>query len=213
VASVSGFFEVSLLSRQSAGVVSDAEANANDLRQGVIGSLQLLVTLATAGVFLTWFYRAYKNLSRVGVRGLKYSPGWAVGGFFVPLLNLERPYEMMRELWFRSYPPALGESDGTPEGHSSSSERPTVALVGWWWGLFLLSGILGRISTRITLAADPTLKQLIGSVGDLISDLLDIPAAWLAIRLVGYITRWQNERASGLPAAPLPPAIANIPVN
>jgi len=201
VAAVSGFFEISLLHRIGAGLISETEANANDLRQGAIGILQFLITLATAAAFLTWFYRAHKNLPRLGARNLEYSPGWAVGGFFVPFLNLVRPYQVMREVWCRSYPQSP-ESGATLEGQSP--QTPTLTLVGWWWGLFLLSGALGRISARIALAGDPTLQQLkIGSVASLISDLIDIPTAWLAIRIIGHITPWQNERASHLPAPPV----------
>ena len=140
-----------------------------------------------------------------------------MGGFFVPFLNLVRPYQVMREVWCSSYLPSL-ESGATPEGQSP--QPPTLTLVGWWWGLFLLSGALGRISARIALAGDPTLQQLkIGSVASLISDLIDIPTAWLAIRIIGQINRWQNERASRLaappvtlvPSVPPPPPIAPPP--
>ena len=213
VAAVSGFFEISLLNRMGAGVISETEANANDLRQGAIGILQFLITLATAAAFLTWFYRAHKNLPRLGARNLEYPPGWAVGGFFVPFLNLVRPYQVMREVWCRSYPPSP-ESGSTPEGQPP--QPPTLTLVGWWWGLFLLSAALGRVSARIALAGDPTLQQLkLGSVASLISDLIDFPTAWLAIRIVGQINRWQNERASRLPAptaAPPPPIAPPPPV-
>jgi hypothetical protein len=209
IAAVSGFFEISLLNQIGAGVISETEANANDLRQGAIGILQFLITLATAAAFLTWFYRMHKNLPRLGARNLQYSPGWAVGGFFVPFLNLVRPYQVMREVWCRSYPPS-SESGATPEGQPP--QPPALTLVGWWWGLFLLSGAFGRISARIALAGDPTLQQLkIGSVASLISDLMDIPTAWLAIRIIGTITLWQNERASRLAAPAPPPPIAPPP--
>src|SRR5262249_8712102 len=94
-------------------------------------------------------------------------------------------------------------------------QPPTLTLVGWWWGLFLLSSAVGRIAARIALAGDPTLEQLkVGSVASLISDLLDIPTAWLAILIIGHITRWQEERAirlSPATAAP-PPPVAPPPV-
>jgi hypothetical protein len=214
---VSGFFEISLLNRVGAGVISDADANANDLRQGVTYILQLLIILSTAVAFLTWFYRAHKNLPRLGARNLEYSPGWAVGGFFVPFLNLVRPYQVMREVWHCSNPSAL-ESNATPEGQPP--QPPNLALLRWWWGLFLLSWAFGRIAARVAMSKDPTLEQLkLGSVTSLINDLLDIPTAWLAIRIIGQTNRSQNERASHLLAAPVtlvppvppPPPIAPPP--
>jgi Domain of unknown function (DUF4328) len=202
VAVVSGFFELSLLSRMGGGAISEAEANANDVRQAAIGILQFVISLATAAGFLTWFYRAHKNLPSLGARNLEYSPGWAIGGFFVPFLNLVRPFQVMREVWRFSYPSAV-ESGATPEGPSHHPSRPTLAPVGWWWGLFLLSAAFGRIATRIALAGNPSLELLkVGSVASLTSDLLDIPTAWLAIRIIGHIRGWQNEMSSHLPASP-----------
>ena len=218
VAATSDAFEFSLLSRTGAGVVSEAEATANDLRQGAIALLQLLIFIASAAAFLTWSYRVHKNLPALGARNLKYSPGWAVGGFFVPFLNCARPFQVMEEAWRRSYFLAH-ESDPTPQTHPQHPEPPTFALVQWWWGLLLLSAAFGRLGARI-VAGDPTLEQLkAGSVVSVISDLLDIPAAWLAIRIIGYITRWQDERASRIqilpmaPPPPIPPPPKSLHVN
>ncbi len=118
----------------------------------------------------------------------------------------------MREVWRRSYPSAP-ESGGTPEGQSQRSEPPTLAPVRWWWGLFLVSGAIGNIGARVAMAGDPTLEQLkFGSVASLISDLLDVPTAWLAIRIIGHITGWQNERSSRLPLPPAAPPTESLQV-
>src|SRR5262249_41598065 len=212
VAAVSGFFEISLLNRIGAGVISETEANANDLRQGAIGILQFLITLATAAAFLTWFYRAHKNLPRLGARYLQYSSGWAVGGFFVPILGLVRPFQVMREVWCHSYPPSP-ESGATAEGQPP--QPPTLTLVGWWWGLFLLSSAVGRIASRIALAGHPPQKRLkLGGGVFLIFIFLDTPTGGRAILILDHITRWREERASGLSAAPAapPPPVAPPPV-
>ena len=59
-----------------------AEATASDNRQAAIGSIYLVLFVLTAILFLMWIHRAHRNLPSLGSSSLKYSPGWAVGGFF-----------------------------------------------------------------------------------------------------------------------------------
>jgi hypothetical protein len=62
-------------------------ANTIDERQAAIGLLQSGLYLACAVAFPMWMHRAYKALVAARLPGLRYSPAWAAGGFFVPVLN------------------------------------------------------------------------------------------------------------------------------
>jgi hypothetical protein len=191
----SGLLQIDLLSRAASEGISEAEAASNDTRQQVVGVLQGVVYLGTAVAFLTWFYRVHKNLSALRNRSLKYSPGWAVGGFFVPFLNLVRPFQVMCEVWHGSDPDGV-ERDSAPERAAIRDQLGTPALVGWWWALFLISGIAGNIVTRMSFSADLTLQKLqVLSVLLVCSDLLDVLAAIVAVRLVSRVTDRQSERA------------------
>jgi len=97
VGTVSRCLQIALLSGMSEGISEDAAA-ANDARQAIISVLQLLIILATAGAFVPWLYRVHKNLSSLGARKLDCTSGWAVGLFFIPILNLFRPFQVMREV-------------------------------------------------------------------------------------------------------------------
>src|SRR5688572_9717366 len=66
--------------------------------------VEFLGFVAAIVVFLVWMRRSYINLKALGVRGLEYSPGWAVGCWFIPFVNLVRPYTIMKEIWTRSDP-------------------------------------------------------------------------------------------------------------
>ena len=192
---VSGLLQIELLSRATSGGISDAEAAANDSRQQVIGVLQFLLVLGTAVAFLTWLHRMHKNLPALGGRELKYTPGWAVGGFFVPFLNLVRPLQVMREVWHGSDPAGL-ERDDASGGPATRNQLGTPPLVGWWWALFLITSVLGNITARMAFAPNQTLDQLQAVSGLLVfSDLLEVPSVLVAIRLVGRLTSWQTERA------------------
>ncbi len=51
---------------------------------------------------LVWIYRATKNLFLHHVADLKFSPGWSVGWFFVPIANIWMPIKVMRQLYLAS---------------------------------------------------------------------------------------------------------------
>lgn len=84
-----------------------------------------LTYLVSVVIYCKWKYRSYRNLQAFSDEGGLYSPGWAVGYYFVPIMNLFRPFQIMREL--------LNRSAGHPASNSSG-------LVNWWWGLFFLWG-------------------------------------------------------------------------
>ena len=108
--------------------VLDVEGDPNDSRRRLIGSFQIWLFLGTSVAFLFWFHRVQKNLPALGGRELKYTPGWAVGGFFVPFLNLVRPIQVMREVWHGSDPSGL-ERDGAPDGPMIRNQLGTPWLV------------------------------------------------------------------------------------
>jgi len=106
----------------SGGDVSLADAQAADDRQFTIADVQLAVFALTALAFVVWFYRAYENLRPLGVENLRWGSGWAIGGWFVPLLNLVRPKSLANDIW-RGSDPALPPQLERP----SLRARPLVA--------------------------------------------------------------------------------------
>jgi len=56
----------------------------------------------------------------VGTRESRFTPGWAVGYWFVPFVNLVRPYQIVADLWLRS---------DVLNGEGSTERRNAPALV------------------------------------------------------------------------------------
>lgn len=163
------------------------------------GLLQILLYLATVVVFLMWLYRAYGNLPVFGnpVSSLSYSPGWAVGSFFVPFVNLVVPYRAVRELWQKS----------ERFGITLSSQSPP-AFFPLWWGFWIVANVVNNFSFRLEFSGDVT--QETGVIVGLIGDALNIIAAIFAATVVGDIDRRQEATKAALelstPGPPLPPA-------
>lgn len=166
---------------------------------------QFSLQLAEAVLFFVWLYRVQSNLMSLDNEQLEFTPGWAVGWFFIPFANLVKPYQVVREVWRASDPRTLGYE---PAGWATVS---SAVLVGWWWAFHLILAFASRIVAA--LAGNPeTVEQyqqasLISMVG-LIA--LDFPYLAIRWRLVHRIHQMQLARYARLLAAlPKPTAEAS----
>ena len=145
------------------------------------GYIGIIMTIITVVFFIRWFRRAYNNLQSMHVP-LSFSEGWAAGAWFVPFLNLVRPFQIMKEIWYetqRIYP------------HRFPGIQ-TSAMVGWWWTLYLAMNIGNNIVFRMGQSAQ-TLEDLTKfSFGSVIVALITFPAIYFAIALVKKISLWES---------------------
>lgn len=109
------------------------------LGEGVDG-LRALLLLTTGVCFLVWTYRLDTNLRAFGVAGLTVTPGWAAGYFFIPIVNLYKPYQIFSEIWQASDP-----GPAPREGRAWQTLK-APALVGFWWAFWLASGVAERLT-------------------------------------------------------------------
>ncbi|MDP9258382.1 MAG: DUF4328 domain-containing protein [Actinomycetota bacterium] len=111
-----------------------------------LAELWVFVFIANVVVWLVWQHRAQANAQHLTTKKLTFSPGWAVGWWFVPFANLVQPFRAVCELW---------QASGGA-GHSEESTWPALAL--WWiaWlGFELLgSGAASANSASAIAAAD-----------------------------------------------------------
>ena len=182
---VTGVFQYRLLTRAAQDLpVTEAEAAANDTIYGAVGLLQVAFLIAAGIPFLMWLHRTYRNLGSLGTTG-QYSPGWAVGYFFVPILNLFRPYQVLTEIWSGSDPSQHTQDNSL----SIPPEGPT--LVMGWWGLFLASGFLSNSASRMMMREETTSGLQLATGVMLLADLTSVVAAILAILMVKRIEERQ----------------------
>jgi hypothetical protein len=155
------------------GSFTDAEREANDLREGAIGGLQALMTFTTIIVFGRWIVLAHRNLPALGAQDLDVRPGWAVGWYFVPIANLWKPFQAMRTLWNASHDAGkwqLGEGNW---------------ILPVWWTLWLISSFLGNLLMRNGFD-DETLHELTTTTQLMIANcIVDVPLYFIASVLVG----------------------------
>ena len=192
VALGSDLSERALLERIESGeLVTDSEADANDRRQVIVASVQGAVFIVTAAFFIAWFHRAYRNLRALGAKELRFRPGWAVGGWFVPILNLWRPKQIANDIW-RASNPAL------PREAADAWNDPTPPLLLFWWLAFVAGEWLYNVATRLSFQAEEIgeLKTVAGTF--IVGDILWAIAGVLALVVVRRTTARQQGRAAAL---------------
>lgn len=193
VGALSTMSEIGILERmRDGGDWTMEEAEANDLRQALIGFTQLGVFVVTAVLFLVWVHRVVSNSWSFGRRSI--TPGWAVGWYFIPIANLWKPLTAMREAWW------AGEHGRSSPG--ARTARGTPALLGCWWAAWLIAGVLGQVVFRMALRAEQVDELLRSSRVSLASDLWDVPLAFVALAVVHGIVRRHREAEAALAAAP-----------
>ncbi len=74
-------------------------AEASDTRQGLIGICQIAVYIVSAFLILRWIYCANYNAHQLGATEMHFTPGWSIGWYFIPIANLWKPYQAMKEIW------------------------------------------------------------------------------------------------------------------
>jgi hypothetical protein len=176
--------------------VPQPELVSNDSRQQALAILYLLCYAATGVVFLVWFYRAYANLAPLGARHLKQTPGWAVGVWFLPILNFYRPVQVAQEIWRNSDPAAVDDDNDDLD----SGDSPNSTLVGFWWAAWLVDMVVNRISSQMSLKIESPSTLKYATIADMWSQGTGILAATLAIAVVHAIQNRQRTRAEALEA-------------
>ena len=174
------------------------------LMEVLLAVVELALYFATVVFFCVWLYRAYDNLRAFNQWSrLEYSPGWAVGSFFVPFVNLVIPYRAVREVWQKSGPP----------DDALLSEPSPPATFPVWWTFWLLASFAGNISMRASF--NENVAESTSTVISIVAGCLSIVAALLAYLVVDAIDDRQEETSRkiklGKFSAPPPPP-ANLPM-
>lgn len=164
------------------------EPSAPELALACVSLPYLLGFILSAVCFLTWMHRVNGNIPALAGVTPRFSPGWAVGCWFVPIANLVWPYQAVREIWVASAP-------------ASRASARSLALPGWWWAAWLTSNIIGSISGRVSIGAKTAQVAAAAEWYGVLSDAISVAAALLAIVIVRRITADQEQRFAELRGA------------
>lgn len=177
------------------------EVDGNDTTVLALGGLQSLCQLGVGIALIAWLFRAYGNLRRLGVWRLRFDPGWAVGGWFIPLFNLVRPKQILNDVWRGSEP---------VPGPKQLEDHPRVGVVVHvWWAAWVLVSTLTGAELIVQEWAYTLPAQKDATIFAIATDAVYVISAAIAIVAVRAMTKRQSEAiaktlAAGPPVAPWP---------
>ncbi len=186
LAIILGFLERQLLSAYADGAYASLQAAFADGNTAIVllqgtGIASLIAFIASALLILKWIYRANANLRQLGAQNMRYTPAWSIGYYFIPVFNLWKPYQAMKEIWMASKNPLDWQAIKTP------------LILPAWWALWLISNLLNQSVFRLSASAEavPELMQL--NTLSQVSNLLDIPLALVTLAMISAISRMQSN--------------------
>lgn len=176
------------LSRQRlAGIKVSDEPTLATMIVGLIAMVPMILYIV---YWMMWVFRTYRNLPALGAGPLRFSPGWAVGYYFIPILHLFRPYQVMRETWLASDPQPNAGQQGT-------------TLINGWWALNIVAFTYAVVGTVMVVDDSPRMTHVF-ALAEFGRIPVGIAKLVLEIALVRQLTRRQEHRASMIAAAQVP---------
>lgn len=147
--------------------------------------------IASATFLLMWLHRAYSGAQALGAT-LSYSPGYAVGAWFIPFVNCVVPMQVVQ---------ALDVASARDEELESTLRSPDIVA---WWIMWIGSGVIGAVSSRLTAQIGPT-----GALAaQCVVALMHVVAGVLLIRIISRITDNLDRKANAL----MPGAVSTAPL-
>lgn len=157
---------------------------------GVLWSLvgTIAASAIAAILVLVWIHRANYNARQLGGTDMHFSPGWAVGWYFIPIAWFWKPYQAMREIWQASVSPVDWQRQaGSP-------------LLVWWWGLWILTGWGTFAVSELTVRSlDAAGVATADAAIELSSAILSVPLTLVLLAIIGSVHQMQmgHHRAQG----------------
>lgn len=161
------------------------QADTIDRITTMAGAVQFVLFVVSGILILIWINRANKNARALRAPGITITPGWAVGWYFVPLMNLFRPFQAMKELWHGSL--AL----------ANDSRRSEDGLLNIWWWSWLLGNIFANVGAGQSTDAWHSLKMMHGLFAA--SSLLSMVCTVALLKIITAINRAQTAATQQVP--------------
>jgi len=99
---------------------------------------QVAVYIVIAILFLRLLYKAVQQAKGFSTPFTYVSPGWAVGYWFIPFMNLYRQFQVVKALF------AACTHEAGPGAKPAMGEQ----LLSAWWAMLLIGNIAGSILNR-----------------------------------------------------------------
>ena len=177
ISSISSFFQYLLLKSVAEGYsITPEVANSNDFRQSIIAILFAILYLFSVVFFIQWFRRAYFN-QEIKFKSMASTNGWVSGAWFVPIMNLFKPFQLMQEIYENAENYLLDKK-------LIDEKKSRKSIIGWWWGLWIGTGVLSRISSSFLGSADDLGELIASTLFSIFMVVIFIPLSILTVKTI-----------------------------
>jgi hypothetical protein len=160
----------------------------------IVGQLGLL--LASYVIIAMWIHRVASNTRcLVGPRYMDYTPAWAVGWYFIPIANLWKPYQAMKQVWTLNF----ARHPATP--------ADAGLLLPLWWFLWLGWNIISNVAGRMSWRATTFEQEAAATIASVASDAANIPLCVVFFLITRRLHAAQQARS----LAPRTPTLSIFP--
>jgi hypothetical protein len=185
VAIIVGIYEFHTYVNLPAGFDLEESLLPVDVATALLGLVQIVLFIILGITFLRWIHRTNRNLGALSGQRMRFTPGWSVGWYFIPIANLFKPYQAMKEIWEVSH-----------KYQSASSST-----LGLWWTLWIISSFVDEFALKSFMGAESATEygssSLIYIVSYGIDIVLNIAALMLVTQIVNaYAKNYSQRRAS-----------------
>ena len=154
----------------------------SDTLRTVVTVVNFIMLVLSMIFFILWFRRAYYNLHTLPWHNARHTEGWAAGSWFIPILSLFWPYQIMQDIW-RGTQNAIKERFGEPQ---------SAAIVGWWWAIYLVNNFFGYSAFAIRDPAGID-ELLIATKVEFVGEIISIAAIIITIRVIQRTSNFEKE--------------------
>ncbi|MDB4297350.1 DUF4328 domain-containing protein [Flavobacteriaceae bacterium] len=185
ISMLSSYMQLNLLNAfQEGQTVTDSQISSNDSREQIIGVLYAVFYITSAITFLNWFKRAYYNLN---VRaGSQYTNSQSLYAWFIPYVNLYRPYQIMKEMWETTSQQVINKSN-------NKNKKNNSLIISAWWFLWVFSSFIGRYILR-NLFKENTINDLINTtIADILAGLIGVALAIITYIMIDKYSQKEEE--------------------
>ncbi len=179
-----------IISIENGKSISIQQIENNDLRVSIVAIFQIIMFSISVIVFIFWFRRAYYNL-HCRISNCSYKEGWAVGSWFVPILFLFRPFQIMKELWEKT-------NTIQSERDKNNDIDASTKILGIWWTLWIIRYLLTYIFVQVKRFNSED-ELIIETIQGMIISVIFVFLSFITIKLIKTYSKreeimYQQER-------------------
>lgn len=166
-----------LRTEQKGGFVTFQEYSDNFNRKISVFWLSGIVSIAIMVFFILWFKRGYYNLG-LKTNGLKYAVRWATWSWFVPIMNLFRPVQIMTEMSTKTHDLLLRNKVTEPSNRLKW-------IIPTWWILWLLKNLTGIVNFQKMFTYSHHIEGVFSYISiHILSSFVSIPLTIITLIMV-----------------------------